>query len=105
MVRRFGFPTLRAAVEQVTYPGLDLKTLRWTSQASQNKLIDAVFSVLNNGASTGILFGVRPALGGGGQDVDCFPIPTAPTVYIINIVVDAASVIPAAGPPLIDPQW
>jgi hypothetical protein len=75
------------------------------SQANQDKLIDAVFGVLSNGASTGILFGVRPALPGLGPDVDCFPIPGAPTDYIINIVVDAASVIPPGGPPPIDPQW
>jgi integrase len=31
MVRRFGFPTLNAAVEKVQYPGLDLSSLRWTS--------------------------------------------------------------------------
>jgi integrase len=30
MVRRFGFPTLYAAVEKVCYPGLDLQALRWT---------------------------------------------------------------------------
>jgi len=30
MVRRFGFPTLNAAVEKVQYPGLDLSRLRWT---------------------------------------------------------------------------
>ena len=30
MVRRFGFPTLYAAVEKVHYPGLDLGCLRWT---------------------------------------------------------------------------
>jgi hypothetical protein len=30
MVRRFGFPTLNAAVERVQYPGLDLSRLRWT---------------------------------------------------------------------------
>ena len=30
MVRRFGFPTLYAAVEKVHYPGLDLTALRWT---------------------------------------------------------------------------
>ena len=30
MVRRFGFPTLSAAVEKVCYPGLDLEALRWT---------------------------------------------------------------------------
>jgi integrase len=30
MVRRFGFPTLNAAVEKVQYPGLDLSQLRWT---------------------------------------------------------------------------
>jgi integrase len=30
MVRRFGFPTLSAAVEKVQYPGLDLSGLRWT---------------------------------------------------------------------------
>ncbi len=29
MVRRFGFPTLNAAVEKVQYPGLDLSRLRW----------------------------------------------------------------------------
>ena len=29
MVRRFGFPTLYAAVEKVRYPGLDLTALRW----------------------------------------------------------------------------
>jgi integrase len=29
MVRRFGFPTLYAAVEKVRYPGLDLTRLRW----------------------------------------------------------------------------
>jgi integrase len=31
MVRRFGFPTLHAAVEKVRYPILDLSTVRWTS--------------------------------------------------------------------------
>jgi len=31
MVRRFGFPTLAAAVEKVQYPGLDLAKLRWTT--------------------------------------------------------------------------
>jgi integrase len=30
MVRRFGFPTLYAAVDKVHYPGLDLRALRWT---------------------------------------------------------------------------
>jgi integrase len=30
MVRRFGFPTLNAAVEKAQYPGLDLSHLRWT---------------------------------------------------------------------------
>jgi SAM (Sterile alpha motif) domain-containing protein len=30
MVRRFGFPTLYAAVEKVRYPSLDLTALRWT---------------------------------------------------------------------------
>ena len=34
MVRRFGFPTLSAAVEKVRYPGLDLSKVRWTSQAA-----------------------------------------------------------------------
>jgi hypothetical protein len=29
MVRRFGFPTLCAAVEKVRYPGLDLAALHW----------------------------------------------------------------------------
>ena len=33
MVRRFGFPTLNAAVEKVQYPGLDLSRLRWTPTA------------------------------------------------------------------------
>ncbi|MCA1498968.1 site-specific integrase [Bradyrhizobium sp. NBAIM14] len=31
MVRRFGFPTLYAAVEKVTYPGLDLTHIHWTA--------------------------------------------------------------------------
>jgi integrase len=31
MVRRFGFPTLAAAVEKVQYPSLDLAKLRWTT--------------------------------------------------------------------------
>ena len=31
MVRRFGFPTLYAAVEKVRYPSLDLTALRWAS--------------------------------------------------------------------------
>jgi integrase len=31
MVRRFGFPTLNAAVEKAHYPGLNLSHLRWTS--------------------------------------------------------------------------
>jgi hypothetical protein len=30
MVRRFGFPTLSAAVEKAKYPGLDLSHVRWT---------------------------------------------------------------------------
>jgi integrase len=29
MVRRFGFPTLNAAVERAQYPGLDLSQLHW----------------------------------------------------------------------------
>jgi hypothetical protein len=33
MVRRFGFPTLNAAVEKAQYPGLDLSHLRWTTLA------------------------------------------------------------------------
>ena len=33
MVRRFGFPTLAAAVEKVEYPGLDLAKLRWPARA------------------------------------------------------------------------
>jgi integrase len=33
MVRRFGFPTLAAAVEKVEYPGLDLSKLRWPARA------------------------------------------------------------------------
>jgi integrase len=38
MVRRFGFPTLAAAVEKVEYPGVDLAKLRWTaSQASSGE--------------------------------------------------------------------
>jgi len=32
MVRRFGFPTLAAAVEKVEYPGLDLAELRWPAR-------------------------------------------------------------------------
>jgi integrase len=37
MVRRFGFPTLNAAVEKVRYPGLDLTALRWvTPQAGSS---------------------------------------------------------------------
>ena len=34
MVRRFGFPTLFAAVEKVQYPGLDLSGLLWTLPGS-----------------------------------------------------------------------
>ena len=34
MVRRFGFPTLSAAIEKVQYPGLDLSALRWTTPAT-----------------------------------------------------------------------
>jgi hypothetical protein len=30
MVRRFGFPTLYAAIEKVCYAGLDLEKLHWT---------------------------------------------------------------------------
>jgi hypothetical protein len=33
MVRRFGFPTLNAAVEKAQYPGLDPSHLRWTTLA------------------------------------------------------------------------
>ena len=29
MVRRFGFPTLDAAIGKVEYPGLDLSRVRW----------------------------------------------------------------------------
>jgi integrase len=32
MVRRFGFPTLYAAVKKVRYEGLDLRALRWTPE-------------------------------------------------------------------------
>jgi integrase len=32
MVRRFGFPTLYAAVKKVRYPGVVLSSLRWTAQ-------------------------------------------------------------------------
>jgi integrase len=35
MVRRFGFPTLKAALEKVHYHGLDLSHLLWTASGSQ----------------------------------------------------------------------
>jgi integrase len=35
MVRRFGFPTLKAALEKVHYHGLDLSHLLWTDSGSQ----------------------------------------------------------------------
>lgn len=37
MVRRFGFPTLNAAVEKAQYPGLDLSHLRWTPPAKSQQ--------------------------------------------------------------------
>lgn len=71
------------------------------SLANQATLIDDIYNVLNNPANEFIQFGVRP---GGAQGVDFFPLPGAPTRYVINIVVDAASVIPPGGPPTLDPQ-
>jgi len=69
--------------------------------ANQHTLIDSIYNVLNDPASTGIQFGVRL---GAAQGVDFFPVPGAPTQYVINIVVDAGSVINPAGPPSLDPQ-
>jgi hypothetical protein len=69
--------------------------------ANQATLIDSIWTVLSNPANESITFGVRP---GAAQGVDFFPLPGAPTQYVINIVVDAASVIPPAGPPSLDPQ-
>jgi hypothetical protein len=37
MVRRFGFPTLSAAVEKVRYPGLDLSKVHWAPQGAPKK--------------------------------------------------------------------
>jgi hypothetical protein len=33
MVRRFGFPRLKEALEKAHYPGLDLTVLRWAAPA------------------------------------------------------------------------
>jgi hypothetical protein len=71
------------------------------SVANQGTLIDSIYNVLNNSASESIQFGVRP---GAAQGVDFFPLPGTGTRYMINIVVDHASQIPAGGPPPLDPQ-
>jgi integrase len=36
MVRRFGFPALHAAVEKISYPGLDLSRLRWPAKGTKD---------------------------------------------------------------------
>jgi integrase len=37
MVRRFGYPTLNAAMEKAQYPGLDLSHIRWTQPAGASE--------------------------------------------------------------------
>jgi integrase len=38
MVRRFGFPTLKVALEKANYPGLDLSALLWKLPSTSNEL-------------------------------------------------------------------